>query len=411
MKEENMAKIELYLSDNIDILKTFEDNSIDSVVTDPPYGISFMGKKWDYDVPSVALWQEVLRVLKPGGHALVACGTRTQHRMAVNLEDAGFEIRDIVAWVYGSGFPKSHDISKAIDKKNGVEQPKNVVISKNNSMSGANYTRNKKDIETDQAKQWKGWGTSLKPAMELWTLCRKPLKSTVAENVLQWGVGGINVDGCRVETEGEILTRPICENGSIYSQSNIKYNTGSINDIANKLGRFPANFIHDGSDEVVSLFPETNPSKATYRGLQGSPFMGIEGSLPKQGTNTIRGHDDEGGSAARFFYTAKASQSERNYGLNEIKNIHPTVKPIKLMRYLCKLITPPNGTILDPYMGSGSTGIACELENFNFIGIEQHKEYFEISKARIDAHKLKGIFKEEKKELTIGKQILTDVFP
>lgn len=302
--------------------------SIDAIVTDPPYGWSFMGKKWDYDVPRVEVWRECLRVLKPGGHMLVACGTRTQHRMAVNIEDAGFEIRDVVAWIYGSGFPKSLNIGKAIDKM-------------------------------------QGWGTALKPAMELWTLARKPLQGTVASNVLKWGTGGINVDGCRVGT-GERFSPPATANKGTF---NCSPNSGV--DYTGKMvtGRFPANVIHDGSDEVVSGFPN---------------------------------------GASRFYYTAKASKAERNMGLegfdevnfsggggvNHVKadaygarkkgiNFHPTVKPVSLMRYLCRLITPPKGTVLDPFMGSGTTGIACKMEGFEFIGIEKEEEYCKIAEARI----------------------------
>ncbi len=400
-------------ANNIDYLRTLKDNSVDSVVTDPPYGISFMGKKWDYDVPSVELWQEVLRVLKPGGHMLVACGTRTQHRMAVNIEDAGFEIRDIVAWVYGSGFPKSMDVSKALDKHLGAEREviEQTTIRKDDGTNYAlghsgNLTSN--IPSTDQAKQWQGWGTALKPAMELWTLARKPLNGTVAQNILEYGVGGINIDGCRVKTDGEKLTRPSCENGSIYSQSNIKYNTGSISDIADKLGRFPANFIHDGSEEVERFFPS----------------------------------EEDNESPSRFFYTAKASKEERNFGLYDFeenvttdgrnksidnafnrgetkrKNIHPTVKPIDLMRYLVRMITPPNGICLDPYLGSGTTAIACEMEKFNYIGIELDEQYIEIAKARVGAVKdydasldTKTIIKEnikEDKEKELGIQTIFD---
>jgi len=251
-----VQKDKIYLGNNLDVLKTFEDNSIDSVVTDPPYGINFMNKKWDYDVPSVELWLEVIRVLKPGGHILCACGTRTQHRMAVNIEDAGFEIRDIVAWVYGSGFPKSLDISKAIDKREGIEHPKNKPISDNNSMSGANYTRNKMDVQSDLAKQYEGWGTALKPAMELWTLARKPFNSTVAENVLKYGTGGINIDGCRVEHDDEISVGFMKTNREKGLNS---VNYGGKNDKrtekweTNSKGRFPANVILSWPEEEYAL--------------------------------------------------------------------------------------------------------------------------------------------------------------
>ncbi len=228
-------------ANNIDYLRTLKDNSVDSVVTDPPYGISFMGKKWDYDVPSVELWQEVFRVLKPGGHMLVACGTRTQHRMAVNIEDAGFEIRDIVAWVYGSGFPKSMDVSKAIDKMMGAEREVigyKKVMGKNDEIIYGKYKGGIQNItkpSTEEAKQWQGWGTALKPSMELWTLARKPLDGTVAQNILEYGVGGINIDGCRVGDE--IIYQ---ESGS--AKSNGKYGDRVWNE-KTSIGRFPANMI------------------------------------------------------------------------------------------------------------------------------------------------------------------------
>jgi len=397
----------IYCGNNIDVLKTFEDNSIDSVVTDPPYGISFMNKHWDYDVPSVETWKEVLRVLKPGGHALVACGTRTQHRMAVNLEDAGFEIRDIVAWIYGSGFPKSLDISKAIDKKEGVKHPLNIPISENNSMNGANYTRNKMDVQSDLAKQYEGFGTALKPAMELWTLCRKPIKGTVAENVLKYGTGGLNIDGCRVGTE-EIgggtmpdLNQKTGEQG-IYNGTKIG---AERKDYESHIGRFPANVIHDGSEEVVKGFPNTDGGTGETK-----VYESYDNDIHFNASKTVNRLSYAGdGSAARFFYTAKASQSERNrglYGFEEDttddgkektadnafqigatlrKNFHPTVKPLDLMQYLCRLITPKGATVLDPFCGSGSTCIAAKLERMNYIGIELDEKYVAISEARIKA--------------------------
>jgi site-specific DNA-methyltransferase (adenine-specific) len=297
-------RVEIVNGDSLLVLQLLDDNSVDAIVTDPPYGLSFMGKKWDYDVPSEELWRQCFRVLKAGGHLLCFAGTRTQHRMAVRIEDAGFEIRDMIAWVYGSGFPKSLDVSKAIDKAAGHWRGKaGEVVSDNGAMSGGNYERTPKgDPITAAAVAWQGWGTALKPALEPITVARKPLIGTVAENALQHGTGAINVDGCRV---GE---------------------------------RWPANFIHDGSEQVTDLL----------------------------------------GSAARFFYCAKASKRDRDEG-----NHHPTVKPTDLMRYLCRLVTPPDGIVLDPFMGSGSTGKAAVLEGFRFIGIEREEEYCEIAKARI----------------------------
>jgi DNA modification methylase len=411
---------EIHLGDNLKLLKQMEDNTVDSVVTDPPYGISFMNKKWDYDVPTVELWEEVYRVLKPGGHILVACGTRTQHRMACNIEDAGFEIRDIVAWVYGSGFPKSMDISKAIDKHLGAEREV-IGDSTDRRNDGTTYglglsgklTSN--ESSTDEAKQWQGWGTALKPAMELFTLARKPFKSTVAENVLEWGVGGLNIDGCRIGTEER--TYDLTMTGGNFETTNGGKNVKSGETTV--VGRFPANFIHDGSEEVVALFPNTEPSKSGYRGLQTVGQHGGYGENEpniKDGTNTIRGVDDNGGSASRFFYTSKASQSERNDGLwgfeevhpSEItgrkvgsagaqnggyagmtetarRNIHPTVKPLDLMRYLCRLITPKDGIVLEPFAGSGTTCIAAKQEKMHYIGMEIEPKYVDIAKARIKA--------------------------
>jgi site-specific DNA-methyltransferase (adenine-specific) len=386
----------LILGDCLEILKKCSGDKIDSIVTDPPYGISFMGKKWDYDVPSVDVWQECLRVLKPGGHILVACGTRTQHRMCVNIEDAGFEIRDIVAWVYGSGFPKSLNIGKAVDKKLGNEREsigvaKGAGAGMSDHLVAINKGLKPEYENTKGTSEWEGWGTALKPAMELWTLARKPLsEKTVAENVLKWGVGGLNIDGCRVETKDNL-------NGGMYSGEGLAKTVADHKwgfqkrdgEYKQPTGRFPANLIHDGSDEVKDLFPETKPSKSANRGTMGkTPFSEIDGSGRNPDSNGVRGHNDNGGSAARFFYVAKASKRERNMGCEGLEkgNNHSTVKPLTLMRYLCRLITPPKGTVLDPYMGSGSTGVACKIEGFDFIGIEREPEYLEIAKKRIEVN-------------------------
>ena len=312
---------ELHHGNCLDILRTMPDCSFDAVVTDPPYGLSFMGKRWDYDVPSTEIWAECLRVLKPGGYLLAFAGTRTQHRMAVRIEDAGFEIRDMLAWMYGSGFPKSHNLD-------GEHQ---------------------------------GWGTALKPAMEPITMARKPFKATVAQNVQEWGTGAINIDGCRIgERELQRLNRA----GSIgYGGSEPQ---GIVDD--GGIGRWPANVMHDGSAEI----------------LQGM------------------------GEAARFFYTPKACKDDRDDGCemmdakqyshdgrdkaienayqrndSQARNFHPTVKPTDLMRYLCRMVTPTGGIVLDPFTGSGSTGRGAVLEGFRFIGCEMDADYIEIAKARI----------------------------
>lgn len=363
--------------DCLEILKTLPDNSVDAIVTDPPYGLSFMGKAWDYDVPIVGIWRECLRVIKPGGHLLAFAATRTQHRMAVNIEDAGFEIRDMIALVYGSGFPKSHNISKALDDKAGAERE--VVgyysgasnIGKKTDGKWGYGTTGESNVGADlrvpatlpatpEAKQWDGWGTALKPALEPITVARKPFKGSVADNVLEHGTGGINVDGCRV---GDELMAETKSDGSYHSDNGTMsgHNTGRFH-----TGRWPANFIHDGSNEATRL-------------LQDS---------------------------ARFFYCPKASKGDREDGLDCFdivsagalsgskdgslnshpcmgRNPHPTVKPTDLMRYLVRLVTPPGGVVLDPFCGSGSTGRGAVLEGFQFIGIERETEYVEIAKARI----------------------------
>jgi DNA modification methylase len=403
-KVESMNFI-LYHGDCLDQLKRLEDDSIDSIVTDPPYGLNFMGKKWDYDVPSVEIWAECLRVLKPGGHLLAFAGTRTQHRMAVRIEDAGFEIRDMIAWVYGSGFPKSLDVSKAIDKQAGAEREVLGVAGKSgsvrNSMAGdfAGGEYMATAPATEAAQQWQGWGTALKPALEPITVARKPLIGTVAKNVLEHGTGGLNIDGCRVGTDENL-------NGGAYSPSP---DGMSQNDVYGKYykkpgeyvqptGRWPANLIHDGSDEVVGLFPDG--------GAHGGKGKFVQHSWGER-EPTEQNIEASKGSAARFFYCAKASRSDRNEGLlnpgprrkqNDTtggkygeapnpqgSNHHPTVKPTDLMRYLCRLVTPPGGVVLDPFMGSGSTGKAAMLEGLQFIGIEREGKYFEIAKARIDS--------------------------
>ena len=364
---------EIHNGDCLQVLQTLPDSSVDACVTDPPYGLAFMGKKWDYDVPSFEVWQECLRVLKPGGHLLAFAGTRTQHRMAVRIEDAGFEIRDLIAWVYGSGFPKSLDVSKAIDKAAGAERekvPASGGLHKNRNLNDdgwskigqAEPTMDSALPATEAAKQWAGWGTALKPALEPITVARKPFPGTVAANVLEHGTGAINVDGCRVGTE-EIIEFKRKENNTTASGwKDVNRNPYE----QHSAGRFPANLIHDGSDEVVGLFPETAPAKMAERGkgIDGATFRHASGA-----ESGIRGHDDDGGSAARFFYCAKADSSERR------NSKHPTVKPVALMRYLVRLVCPAGGVVLDPFAGSGTTIEAARLEHCRAIGIEREAEY------------------------------------
>ena len=337
-----------------------------------------MGKRWDYDVPSVEVWQECLRVLKPGGHLLAFAGTRTQHRMAVRIEDAGFEIRDMIAWVYGSGFPKSLDVSKAIDKAAGAERE---VVGPNrfahlNGKENANcYGKASRPDEsapaTEAARQWAGWGTALKPALEPITVARKPLDGTVAANVLAHGTGALNVDGCRVGTTKDVPASESTRSGYMKG-----WNGGhSAGDGFNpNVGRWPANLIHDGSEEVVGLFPSPHGAgHANYKkpreNYEASAYQAKNGEMFRYGDT---------GSAARFFYCAKTSKRDRGDDNN-----HPTVKPTDLMRYLCRLVTPPGGVVLDPFMGSGSTGKAAVAEGFRFIGIEREAEYLEIARRRI----------------------------
>jgi site-specific DNA-methyltransferase (adenine-specific) len=404
----------IHHGDCLEVLRTLNDNSVDSVVTDPPYGLSFMGKKWDYDVPSTEVWAECLRVLKPGGHLLAFAGTRTQHRMAVRIEDAGFEIRDMIAWVYGSGFPKSLNVSIAIDKAAGAmgARGKAFIVAGDGGQQANLVNPNgapAHEPATDLARQWQGWGTALKPALEPITVARKPLgEKTVAANVLAHGTGGINVDACRVGTE--VLSYVAGETGG----EGGKYGTRKRADVPTTVtGRWPANLIHDGSDEVVGLFPDqTSGANPTSRG--GIGYM--SSAKGQDSCDAPRGIDS--GSAARFFYVAKASAEDRDDGCHalpaksagqvtggraegsaglssprsgagrrreETRNIHPTVKPTDLMRYLCRLVTPPGGLVLDPFVGSGSTGRGAVLEGFAFVGIEREAEYVAIARARIDA--------------------------
>ena len=383
----------LHHGDCLEVMATMADNSVDAVVTDPPYGLSFMGKRWDYDVPSVEVWAECLRVLKPGGHLLAFAGTRTQHRMAVRIEDAGFEIRDMIAWVYGSGFPKSLDVSKAIDKAAGAEREVVGIAGRSGSaracmagdFAGGEYHATAP--ATPEAQQWQGWGTALKPALEPITVARKPLIGTVAANVLTHGTGAINVDGCRVATD-ELTPRNNKPGPNGWKNSSGGYIEPS------PLGRWPANVIHDGSEEVVGLFPQTKGGGGRNgRNSDDSFFQG----LAKHDQAHHLG-SRASGSAARFFYCAKASAKDRDEGVAGVagvgalrdggrqslprKNTHPTVKPTGLMRYLCRLVTPPGGIVLDPFMGSGSTGKAAILEGFQFIGIERDAEYLAIAEAR-----------------------------
>jgi DNA modification methylase len=405
-----------------EVMATLDAESVDAIVSDPPYGLSFMGKGWDHGVPGVEFWAEAMRVAKPGAHLLAFGGTRTYHRLACAIEDAGWEIRDCVMWVYGSGFPKSHDVSKAIDKAAGAERevvgtkklnPRDTKTYIPSAGGGYGGVQSSPDHgmqitapATDAARQWSGWGTALKPAHEPIIVARKPLIGTVAENVLRHGTGGINVDGCRVgiasgdqkSEGGRKLARHQETNGF---DGGWKSKTTNLDD---GLGRWPANLIHDGSDEVVGLFPQVKTGNVKpYKATTQSEYRQLH-------CDTVTGsHVGDSGSAARFFYCAKASKADRDEGCEGLivkdvhrygaglgegidpnapaknRNHHPTVKPTALMRYLCRLVTPPGGIVLDPFTGSGSTGKGAVLEGFRFIGIEREAEYVEIAKARIAA--------------------------
>ena len=449
-----MTDVTLMQGDCLDRLKDLDDNSVDSIVTDPPYGIDFMGKKWDYDVPSTEIWEQALRVLKPGGYLLAFAGTRTQHRMAVRIEDAGFEIRDMIAWVYGSGFPKSHNISKSLDKMAGAERE--VIsekktnsggmahISKTNAEHGFRpnaYTGNSDDKTaqnviqvtaptTDEAKQWEGWGTALKPALEPITVARKPLEEkTVAANVLKYGTGGINVDASRIATNPDVEPDARFRGNGSYKTGGMAVNAygkfAGTETTSSEQGRFPANLIHDGSEEVTELFPKDRKagggiSKHKRNDENTNVYGKYENAVERAS------YGDEG-SAARFFYVPKTSKKDRNDGLENFtpkatassefrpnhaekadngedgnpygrwtptQNNHPTVKPTDLMRYLVTMVTPEGGTTLDPFMGSGSTGRGAKLGGFNFIGIELDPDYLEIARARIDAIKEESTLEE-----------------
>lgn len=531
--------MKLLQGDCLEVMKTFKDNSIDAVVTDPPYGLSFMGKKWDYDVPKVEIWQECLRVLKPGGYLLSFAGTRTQHRMAVRIEDAGFEIRDLIFWTYASGFPKSLNLNKALQKKctcgnmeaydihrtqeksehnlrplqetnisqevpigkttrevlQSIVSQQNTPIQQSESSENVregqpsvegrnNAQKNSRELSgndlctvsegisengeegrlcnatqagngsefradinenggsTSQGSQSEkqqdrepcafckqhgtqearrlyeetvGIGSALKPAVEPITIARKPIsEKTLVDNFIKWGVGGLNIDASRVGMSQE--DKEMLDAKASTNNNGINFDVGEgkakgTATPANILGRFPANLIHDGSDEVVELFPQTksgNLNNGHKRGDgTGNSFMGGGGTV-------IGNYGGDSGSASRFFYCAKASKSERNMGCEGLEekpkvfngqsdkpskdmkdlekrfttlpkaNNHPTVKPIALMEYLIKLVSREGHTILDPFAGSGSTGIACKNLKRHFIGIEKEPEYIKIAEARIN---------------------------
>jgi len=387
------------------------DNFVDTIITDPPYGLSFMGKKWDYDVPSVEIWQECLRVLKHGGTALIFAGSRTQHRMAVNVEDAGFILKDCIMWLYGSGFPKATDISKQLDKgheRKVIGENPNYHSEGKRSGTGLNhYNENTKSFSnpdsaknitepaTPEAKLWNGWKShGLKPAYEPIIVAVKPNDGTYANNALKHGVSGLNIDGSRIEVSEE--DKYDLEERKLSSGSNNITNvnfTGRYKDLKHgvqKQGRFPANIILDEEagkilDEQSGILKSGNIKKGA---LTGTDWKSGDISHERVGgrLKQSKEYPTNSGGASRFFYCAKASKKEKNSGCDEISsNTHPTVKPLKLMEYLSTLTkTPTGGIVLDPFAGSGTTGVACKNTNRKIIMVEMDENYCEIIKNRME---------------------------
>ena len=391
MIKETIGNATLYCADCRDVLPILTD--LDACVTDPPYGLSFMGKAWDYDVPGVDIWTEVLCALKPGAHLLSFFGSRTYHRGAIPIEDAGFEIRDQLMWLYGSGFPKSHNTGKAVDKLHGNEREVVATVDVGHDMRSGNYktgdgNRMIADV-TKGASEYEGWGTALKPAHEPIVMARKPFTGSVANNVLEYGTGGINIDECRVGDDVITQTRTKMKTWR-QKEGRTDIPVSADNSVSQTEGRFPANLMHDGSEVVRDIFPETNSryfycAKTSKKDRDEGLDMIDEKAMAwsnqakaelKRGNLDFRNADGD---------TAKHNKVQMR------KNTHPTVKPTDLMRYLCRLVTPKGGVIVDPFMGSGSTGKAAVAEGFGFVGIEMSQEYFDIACARIEqAHKIKA---------------------
>lgn len=435
----------LYEGKMEEVLPTLPENSVDCIITDPPYELNFMNKGWDNSGIAFqkSTWEHCLRVLKPGGYLLAFGGSRTFHRIACAIEDAGFEIRDTLFWLYGSGFPKGQNIGLAIDKKMGVEsevvgfdKEKADKFKKSLENQHNGYDRPwmhkedaylKKGTIKKAQNEWNGWNTNLKPAYEPIIMARKPFKGSLVDNILEYGVGGINIDECRVETDelkGLKMTMP-----DLADAGKNNKNAGSINKcgynivgtdkrlgyVGNEIGRYPANILHDGSQEVMDIFPDTKSGNISKEYKQDTRFnINEEG---KGGNLDFSNCYGDSGNASRYFYCAKASKKDRDEGLDAFedkkftsalntkngsgerldggatpirKNIHPTVKPMELMQYLIRLVAPKNAIILDPFNGSGSTGKAAMFENrerdanYYYIGIEMTPEYLPISQARID---------------------------
>jgi len=444
-------RIDLRNGDCLEVMRGLADCSVDSCVCDPPYHLvgihkrfaktsgadrkpgtdqygrlsrGFMGETWDGgDIAfRVETWAEVYRVLKPGGHLLAFSGTRTYHRMAVAIEDAGFEIRDQIGWMFGSGFPKSHDVAKGIDKAAGLDTegeplPTNREVDEA-EVGSKEFRMGSKTAhvpQTAEAQQWDGWGTALKPAWEPICVARKPLIGTVVDNVLKFGTGALNIDGCRVPVNDDDYAKN-CSGDRGHAGTRDKDATGStdirVGGGSAASGRWPANIAHDGSAEVIEAFAQYGErgASAPVKGTEPStPAKNVYGKFNRSVGTFFHG---DAGTAARFFYCAKASRADRDAGCEELpdvkvgmvsetsgqhvtrrdggapdvgKNNHPTVKPTDLMRWLTRLVTPPDGLVLDPFMGSGSTGRGAVREGFRFLGIELSPDYLKIAEARIAA--------------------------
>ena len=391
--EEPMSA-EILRGDCLEVMASMPAESVEAIVTDPPYGLGFMGKKWDELPPGPEFAAAALRVLKPGGHLLAFGGTRTYHRLTVAIEDAGFEIRDCLSWLYGSGFPKSHNVSKAIDKAAGAERevvgrqtltgtavkPEHFKANLNGGESPGSITIDLTAPATEDAAKWEGFGTALKPSWEPVVVARKPLIGTVAANVLEHGTGALNIDGCRVAGIKPVMRRTdtVVAANAMAGESTGATSTGEVT----TEGRWPANTVLD--EDAAAILDEQVGERTARPNSYGATAerSNAEGYGSQTWNKSGPVYADTGG-PARFFYVAKASRKERDAGLND-RNPHPTVKPINLMRWLVRMVTPPGGTVLDPFTGSGTTGCAAVLEGFDFVGIEREPEYADIAEARIE---------------------------
>lgn len=442
------GSIKLFLGKCEDVLTGWEADSFSAVVGDPPYELGFMGKSWDASgiAYSVPMWREVLRVCRPGAHILSFGGTRTYHRMVCAIEDAGFGIRDQLQWLYGSGFPKALDAAKAIDKELGAERE---VIGKNPTWREAK--RNNVIMEpvrgggaevltatsSDEAKQWEGFKSALKPACEPICLARKPLsEKNIAKNLLRWGTGCLNIDGCRIEGQMDGVWGTSNATVNRDRKFNASPDMGGYKSSPHDLGRYPSNVIID--EQVAAELDAANPQTTSSGGKSGHDGAYSGGWREDHYGDTKPGLGDRGG-PSRYFYCAKASKSERNAGLDHLQpqvkvfngqsaepskdmkdveqrfttqpspNSHPTVKPIKLMRYLCRLVTPPGGIILDPFCGSGSTLVAAVHEGFSAVGIDMDPHYLEIAAGRIEhAFKERGKIEPPRKAASRSIEQVTD---